>query len=217
MSDGFDNRTISDGPVTQLQWMAGMNFISASTFNSVSSVVFMIGHNYNNGVHVNMQVIQIPIANCSSCSNCSSCLGNRNPLCGWCVVENKCSQENECQNPETRWIRAAGTSTGQCTTLSVTPQQFDLDAPEIVKFNFQFSNLSYSSYELAFHVLFPQLTLTISQPLPPLLISETYLCHFASGGVTFTVEAIGSGTNYTCNVIGETPSEFEGLSKGVHS
>ena len=44
-SDGFDRRDISDGPVTQLQWVAGMNFISASTFNSVSSVIFVLGIN----------------------------------------------------------------------------------------------------------------------------------------------------------------------------
>ena len=34
-SNGFDRRAISDGPVTQLQWMAGMNFISAITFSSM--------------------------------------------------------------------------------------------------------------------------------------------------------------------------------------
>ena len=165
-------------------------------------------------------MIQIPIANCSSHSNCTSCLGNHNPLCGWCVVENKCSQENECQNPETRWIRAAGTSTGQCTTLYVTPQQFDLDAPEIVNVHaVQFSFLASLVMILLFifcsHM---QLTLTLSQPLPPLLMNETYLCHFARGGVTFTVEAMGSGTAYTCNVTGPEvfPSEFEGLIKGVH-
>ena len=42
-SNGFDRRAISDGPVTQLQWAAGMNFISASSFNSVSSKIFMMG------------------------------------------------------------------------------------------------------------------------------------------------------------------------------
>ena len=42
-SNGFDRRAISDGPVTQFQWAAGMKFISASTFNSVSPVIFMMG------------------------------------------------------------------------------------------------------------------------------------------------------------------------------
>ena len=134
-SNGFDRRAISDGPVTQLQWMAGMNFISASTFNSVSSVIFMMDTCmwWLCIVRFHVQVIQIPIANCSSQTDCSGCLDNGNPLCGWCVVENKCSQENECQNPETRWIRATGTNTGQCTTISISPEQFDLDAPEIVR------------------------------------------------------------------------------------
>ena len=45
-SDGFDRRAISDGPVTQLQWMAGMNFISASTFTSVSTVTFLLNLGY---------------------------------------------------------------------------------------------------------------------------------------------------------------------------
>lgn len=48
-------------------------------------------------------------------------------------MENKCSEENECQNPETRWIRAAGTNTDQCPIISISPERFDLDAPEIVK------------------------------------------------------------------------------------
>ncbi len=79
-----------------------------------------------------MQVIQIPIANCSSHSNCTSCLESGNPLCGWCVVENKCSEESECQSPETRWNRASGTNTDQCITISIAPQQLHLDALQIV-------------------------------------------------------------------------------------
>ena len=45
-SNGFDRRAISDGPVTQFQWAAGMSFISASTFNSVSPmiIIIMIGY-----------------------------------------------------------------------------------------------------------------------------------------------------------------------------
>ena len=69
---------------------------------------------------------------------------------------------------------------------------------------------------MIFVLLFAQLTLTLSQPLPPLLVNETYLCHFASDGVTFMVKAVGSGTSYTCNVIGEVPSEVEGLSNGEY-
>ena len=61
-----------------------------------------------------------------------------------------------------------------------------------------------------------QLTLTLSQSLPPLLTGETYLCHFASGGVTFTVDAEGNETVYTCNVTGMIPSVYTGLSTGMY-
>jgi hypothetical protein len=69
--------------------------------------------------------------------------------------------------------------------------------------------ISYTMYKLS--SWYTQLTLTVSQPLPSLLENETYLCHFISGGVPFTVEAMGSGTTYTCNITGVIPSEFDGL------
>ena len=80
------------------------------------------------------QVIQLPIADCSSHPDCSSCLGNGNPLCGWCVVKNKCSRVCECQNSEdsARWIQAAGTNRDQCPTIVVSPEQYVMDNPQIV-------------------------------------------------------------------------------------
>ena len=51
-----------------------------------------------------------------------------------------------------------------------------------------------------------QFTLTLSQRLPSLLDGEAYLCHFASSGLTFTVDAVGSGTTYSCNITGRLPS-----------
>ena len=82
-----------------------------------------------------MQVIRIPVADCASQSNCSGCLGNGNPLCGWCVVENKCLRINECQNSEdsARWIQAAGSNTDRCPLIaSLSPQQYIVDEPQLV-------------------------------------------------------------------------------------
>ena len=68
------------------------------------------------------------------------------------------------------------------------------------------------NYDLSILYSHMQLTLALSQPLPPLLVNETYLCHFASGdGVIFMVDAVGSGTTYSCNITGEIPLEFYGL------
>ena len=59
-----------------------------------------------------------------------------------------------------------------------------------------------------------QLTLTLSQDLPMLLDNETYLCHFATGGNYFTVEAAGSGTTYACNITDSIPLWVQGLATG---
>ena len=79
-------------------------------------------------------MIQFPIADCASHLDCTSCLGNGTPLCGWCVVENKCSRMSECQNSEdsARWIQAAKTNTDQCPTITVSPEQYIMDSPQTV-------------------------------------------------------------------------------------
>ena len=201
---------IPDGPVRQIQLQNGTDIIMyAVTSTSVSHIYFVLVHVLWLSVawctHTLFQVIQVPIANCSSRTNCTDCLGSGIPLCGWCVVENKCSKRGKCQNPVTRWIQA-NIDQGQCTNISVSPWQFDLDDPQIVN-----NSIWWSFYVPLYYT---QLTLTLSQSLPPLLVGETYLCHFASGGVTFTVDAMGSGTTYICNVTGRIPPQFEGLSTG---
>ena len=119
------------------------------------------------------------------------------------MVENKCSEINECQNSvnASRWIRAAN-NPDQCPVISVTPEQYIVDNPETVSCEIP----SKSSYMI---ILSPQLTLSLTQSLPPLLDGETYLCHFSSNEVSFTVDAVGSGTSYTC---GRLPPQVQELS-----
>ena len=54
----------------------------------------------------------------------------------------------------------------------------------------------------------------LSRELPVLLDGETYLCHFASNGTTFVVEAVGSGTTYTCNITSNIPMAYQGIAAG---
>ena len=70
--------------------------------------------------------------------NCFSCVSDRNPLCGWCVVENKCSRISECSDGNStgdRWIRANYTADNSslCISFTVTPDQYLLDDQEIVR------------------------------------------------------------------------------------
>ena len=47
-----------------------------------------------------------------------------------------------------------------------------------------------------------------------LLDNETYRCHFAGVEANFTVEAVGSGAAYMCNITGSIPTQYEGLATG---
>ena len=55
----------------------------------------------------------------------------------------------------------------------------------------------------------------LTQSLPNPLVGETFLCLLTSDGASFMVEAVGSGTVYTCNVTGRISEEFPGLAAGI--
>ena len=38
--------------------------------------------------------------NCSSASSCDECVSIGDPLCGWCVLEDKCSSSSSCMDSE---------------------------------------------------------------------------------------------------------------------
>ena len=61
-----------------------------------------------------------------------------------------------------------------------------------------------------------QITLTLSKSLPTLLDNEIYLCHFANNELSFTVDAVGSGMTYTCNITGRNSHEaqYQALATG---
>ncbi len=65
-------------------------------------------------------------------------MSDKNPLCGWCVVENKFSRVSRCANGNStsdRWIRADNTTTssGRCIINVITPSQYVMDDPQIVR------------------------------------------------------------------------------------
>ena len=61
-----------------------------------------------------------------------------------------------------------------------------------------------------------QLTLTLTQSLPTLSVGETFLCILTTAeGASHTVEAVGYGTVYTCNITGRLPETFLGLVTGM--
>ena len=62
---------------------------------------------------------KIRIANCALADNCQQCLAKRDPYCGWCSLENKCTEKSECRNDY--WVNG---KSGKCTQITqVQPKE----------------------------------------------------------------------------------------------
>ncbi|XP_064398640.1 plexin-A2-like [Halichondria panicea] len=144
-----------------LSWHEGLNYITAATANSV---------------------FQVPIEECSQRIDCTSCTNDLNPLCGWCVVENKCSRQTQCQNSSlsSRWVQ----DNANCFTTTVDPMQLVLDPA----------------------ILANVVTVTLPNPLP----GENISCHLADSEERFppiivpAVE-VTPGIVFSCDIEGLVP------------
>lgn len=64
-----------------------------------------------NGDHIYVlttsKITKLNIEHCSSYSNCSSCLESKDPYCGWCSLEKRCTVRRACQkasHSSPRWL-----------------------------------------------------------------------------------------------------------------
>ncbi|NXX05579.1 PLXB1 protein, partial [Larus smithsonianus] len=68
-------------------------------------------------------VVKVPILECSLYSDCESCLALKDPYCGWCVLQGRCSRRSECLRSRLseQWLWSFN-STQQCLAVqSLTP------------------------------------------------------------------------------------------------
>ncbi|XP_044279378.1 plexin-B2 isoform X2 [Varanus komodoensis] len=79
------------------------------------------------------EVFRFPVQECASSSTCEACIQSRDPYCGWCVIEGKCTRKKDC----TRSARAhnwLSSLDGICLNItSAHPQNMSRRAPEEVK------------------------------------------------------------------------------------
>ncbi|XP_072528708.1 plexin-B2a [Salminus brasiliensis] len=65
-------------------------------------------------------ITKVPVQACAQETNCMSCVKLRDPYCGWCVLEGRCTRKNECRRGEetNAWLWSPNQ---QCVTI----QAFD--------------------------------------------------------------------------------------------
>ncbi|XP_066903023.1 plexin-A2 isoform X1 [Halyomorpha halys] len=70
------------------------------------------------------QVAKVKVQDCSVYNTCLDCLGAKDPYCGWCSLENKCSLKSDCQDAGKDVLYWISYKSGKCTTItSVAPYQ----------------------------------------------------------------------------------------------
>ncbi|XP_064398639.1 plexin-A2-like [Halichondria panicea] len=174
----FYNLPVTPG-VYLLSWKEGLDYITAATTNSA---------------------FQVHIEQCSQHIDCTSCTNDPCPLCGWCIVENKCSRRSQCQNTDLS-IRWSQDSASCFTAATVEPMQLVLD-PDIFANN--------------------ELTVTLTSPgLPNPLPGENIFCHLADSEGRFppiivpAVE-VTTGTVFSCDIERLVPDYPEVLSATIN-
>ncbi|KAF5306013.1 hypothetical protein FQR65_LT07506 [Abscondita terminalis] len=70
------------------------------------------------------KVSKVKVQECSVYKTCWECLGAKDPYCGWCSLENKCSLRSDCQDAAEDPLYWISYKSGRCTTITtVTPNQ----------------------------------------------------------------------------------------------
>ncbi|XP_052280998.1 plexin-B-like isoform X2 [Dreissena polymorpha] len=62
---------------------------------------------YENSIYVmsKQKIARLLLSNCDSRMSCSSCLEDGDPFCGWCVLDNRCTQNSQCADSlSDRWL-----------------------------------------------------------------------------------------------------------------
>ncbi|XP_041860181.1 plexin-B1 [Melanotaenia boesemani] len=69
-------------------------------------------------VLTNSRLSKVPVSSCETQTDCPSCLAVRDPYCGWCVLEGRCSRKHQCQRhlQINHWLWSFE-PTNQCVTV----------------------------------------------------------------------------------------------------
>jgi plexin A len=79
------------------------------------------------------RVTMLKVQNCQQEKTCGDCLGAKNPYCGWCSLENKCSLRSDCAEAAQDPLYWLSYKSGKCTTITnVYPAQIQRTTARIL-------------------------------------------------------------------------------------
>ncbi|KAJ3597049.1 hypothetical protein NHX12_003449, partial [Muraenolepis orangiensis] len=81
------------------------------------------------------KITRVPVQTCNLETNCQSCVALRDPYCGWCVLEGRCTRRSECRRAEEKngWLWSPNQ---QCVKiLSFSPPNLSCHKTQKVEIN----------------------------------------------------------------------------------
>lgn len=186
---------------------------SASSATEYADIVIDNGSPINSDMHFDndrmhvyvmskRHVSKVKVHDCSIYKTCGECLGAKDPYCGWCSLENKCSLRSNCQDDQNDPLYWVSYKMGKCTTItSVIPNQLQRTTARTVSFGNNPSHLVVSEMislgKLKIWNTFFEFQLElIIDHLPQL--KENLVCAFTTAEKTLFTEATKKRNGVNC-------------------
>ncbi|XP_042559424.1 plexin-B1-like [Clupea harengus] len=94
-----------------------------NTRSGINQNIFFDKNHSNVYVTSYKMIRKVPVQSCHLLADCQSCMSLRDPYCGWCVLEGRCSTEGDCGKAEEKnmWLWSPDQ---QCVTIQTFKPPF---------------------------------------------------------------------------------------------
>ena len=118
--DGHLKKVVIEGPSNGVEY----SDIVVDKGRAVNSDILFDLKREHVYVMTNKKLSKVRVQDCSVYTSCGQCLGSKDPYCGWCSLENKCSLRGDCRDAAMDRLYWISYNSGQCTTItSVQPKE----------------------------------------------------------------------------------------------